>query len=109
MSEAERSVRGVSPSRAFLALNEEYSMDQPRQVRSRLGIGAIGLAITFSGLLLGATICVSGCGDSQTEGTVQGVGESSKTPDAQDSMKAYMKSMQTKGMKPGMKSAAPAK
>jgi hypothetical protein len=37
---------------------------------------------------------------------VENAQQSSKTPDAQDSMKAYMKSMQSKGLRPGMKTSA---
>jgi len=84
-------------------------MDQSRHGRSRSRFGIIGMAIAGSGLLLCGTICLSGCGSDQGEGMVQNTTDPTKTPDAQDSMKAYMKQMQTKGMKPGMKSAAPSK
>jgi hypothetical protein len=66
-----------------------------------MGLGRIGLAILSSGLLLG------GCDSGQGTGMIENAAENpAAKSDAQDSMKAYMKSMQTKGMKPGMKDAA---
>jgi hypothetical protein len=85
-------------------------MEQPRRDRSLLGIGRIGLAFTFSGLLLGGTFCVCGCDSGQGTGMIENAAENpAANADAKDSMNAYMKSMQTKGMKPGMKGAAPSK
>jgi len=84
-------------------------MDQPRRGPTRFGIGAIGLASTLSCVLLLGTFSMSGCGSDQGSGMVENPTDPTKTTDAQDSMKAYMKGMQTKGMKPGMKSAAPSK
>jgi hypothetical protein len=82
-------------------------MNQSRQNQSRIGVGIIGSAIMFSGLLLGGTICLSGCGSDQGTGMIEGAGENpAKKADAQDSMKAYMQSMKTKGMRPGMKTSA---
>jgi len=63
-----------------------------------------GSAMTFLVLSLTSAFCLGGCGGQQV-GMVENAKESSKTPDAQDSMKAYMKSMQNKGMKPGMKAS----
>jgi len=68
----------------------------------------MGLAIAFGGMLVG-TAFVIGCGGGDDNGMVQNATDPTKTRDAQDSMKSYMKQMQTKGMKPGMKSEAPAK
>ena len=81
-------------------------MDQPKRDRSRSRIGSIGLAIAFSALVTGGAFCVSGCGNDSGEGMIDNPKDATKSQDAQDSMKAYMKNMQTKGMKPGMKSAA---
>jgi hypothetical protein len=82
-------------------------MNQSRQERSRLRAGMIGSALVFSVLLTASTCGLSGCGDGGgTEGTVDNPKDVTKTPDAQDSMKAYMESMKTKGMKPGMKTSA---
>jgi hypothetical protein len=79
-------------------------MNQSRQERSRHGAAMIGSALVFSFLLTASTCGLSGCGDGGgTEGTVDNPKEVAKTPDSKDSMNAYMKSMQTKGMKPGMK------
>jgi len=61
-------------------------------------------ALVFSVLLTASACGLSGCGDGGgTEGTVDNPKDVTKTPDAQDSMKAHMKSMQSKGMKPPMK------
>jgi hypothetical protein len=82
-------------------------MNQLRQERSRHGAGLIGWALVFSVLLTASTCGLSGCGDGGgTEGTVDNPKDVTKTPDAQDSMKGYMDSMKTKGMKPGMKPGA---
>jgi hypothetical protein len=82
-------------------------MNQSRPERSRHGIGMISSALVFSVLLTASTCGLSGCGDGGgTEGTLDDPKDVTKTPDAQDSMKAYMKSMQTKGLKPGMKPSA---
>jgi hypothetical protein len=83
-------------------------MDQPKRDRSRSRIGSIGMAIALSALVSSGLLCLSGCGDDAGNGMIDNPKDATKTPDAQDSMKAYMKSMQTKGMKPGMKPAAPA-
>ena len=83
-------------------------MDQPRD-RSRTGLGSIRLVVASSVLLFGGTLCVSGCGDDQGTGMVNGAKDATKSQDAQDSMKSYMQSMKTKGMKPGKKSEGPAK
>jgi hypothetical protein len=82
-------------------------MNQSGQERSRLGAGIFRSALIFS-VLLTASVCgLSGCGDGGgTEGTVDNPKDVTKTPDAQDSMNAYMKSMQAKGRKPGMKTSA---
>jgi hypothetical protein len=81
-------------------------MNQSRQERSRHGVGSISSALVFSVLLTASTFGLSGCGDGGgTEGTVDNPKDVTKTPDAQDSMKAYMESMKTKGMKPGMKTS----
>ena len=50
---------------------------------------------------------MSGCGNDSGEGMIANPKDATKSQDSQDSMKSYMKSMQTKGMKPGMKPAAP--
>ena len=82
-------------------------MNQSRQERSRHGIGMTNMALAFSVLLTAGTCGLSGCGDGGgTEGMVDNPKDVAKTPDAQDSMNAYMKSMKTKGMKPGMKTGA---
>jgi len=66
----------------------------------------ISSALVFSVLLTASTCGLSGCGDGGgTDGTVDNPKDVTKTQDAQDSMKAYMNSMKTKGMKPGMKTS----
>jgi hypothetical protein len=82
-------------------------MNQSRQERSRLGAGMFRSALVFSVLLTASTCGLSGCGDGGgSEGMLDEPKDVTKTPDAQDSMKSYMKSMQSKGMKPGMKTSA---
>jgi len=79
-------------------------MNESRQERSRHGNRTINMALVFSVLLTASTCGLSGCGDGGgTEGTLDNPKDVTKTPDAQDSMKAYMKSMQSKGQKTGQK------
>jgi hypothetical protein len=56
-------------------------------------------------LLICGLPCASGCGDSQENGMIDNPKDATKSQDSQDSMKNYMKQMQSKGMKPGMKTA----
>ncbi|MHB1559605.1 MAG: hypothetical protein ACYC61_19325 [Isosphaeraceae bacterium] len=51
-----------------------------------------GLALT-----LGSAALMSGCGDDKSAGQLENKGEITKTPDAQDSMKAYMEQGQKRG------------
>jgi len=58
----------------------------------------ISSALVFSVLLTASTCGLSGCGDGGgTDGTVDNPKDVTKTQDAQDSMKAYMNSMKTRG------------
>jgi hypothetical protein len=86
-------------------MSEDSRMQQQQWNRSVCAIGKLGAAMTSLLLVVGGAACFSGCGGEEG-GMVPDAKESSKTPDAQDSMKAYMKQMQSKGMKPGMKPAA---
>jgi hypothetical protein len=84
---------------------EDYRMHQQQRNRSLYGIGKFGAAMTSFFLLVGGGAFVSGCGGEEA-GMVPNAKDPSKTTDTQDSMKAYMNSMKSKGMKPGMKPAA---
>lgn len=69
-------------------------VDSSQQRRQFLasGLSLFGLALT-----LGSAAAMSGCGDDKSGGQVENKGEITQTPDAQDSMKAYMEQGQKRG------------
>jgi hypothetical protein len=87
-------------------MSEDYRMQQQQWNRSVRGIGKLCAVMTSLFLLVGGAACFSGCGGGEEGGMVPDAKDPSKTTDTQDSMKAYMNSMKSKGMKPGMKPAA---
>lgn len=69
-------------------------VDSSQQRRRFLasGLSLFGLALT-----LGSAAAMSGCGDDKSAGQLENKGEVTQTPDAQDSMKAYMEQTTKRG------------
>ncbi len=56
-----------------------------------------GLSVLGCVLSLGSLAAISGCGEDKSGGQVENAGDATKTPDAQDSMKAAMEQMKKRG------------
>ncbi len=70
-------------------------MTQPREATDRRRRFLVsGLSMFGFALSLGSVGMITGCGDDKGGGQLENKGDVTKTPDAQDSMKAYMDGMQ---------------
>lgn len=73
-------------------MTQPVSSPQQRRQFLASGFSFFGLALT-----LGSAVVMSGCGDDKSGGQVENKGDVTETPDAQDSMKAYMEQGQKRG------------